>query len=375
MTVAVIVGVVVAYRRRARDQRLAASPTSATRCVRPLLRGRATAAPPRRAAASRDVAMPQVRFALGPGHAGRPRARADHAARRRRGRHLRVRPAPSPSSPATPARLRSTRSCSTSPTASTTTCSWTSPRWSPRSARSRPSRRSWSATAVLLVVRRRYAEALVLVLGLALIYIAVQSPRTSSTGPPGGALVDTVRSRLSERPRRLRDGLDRGGRGAHAHGCGWSTKRRARDDRRVVIAAAVGAVPRLPARALLAPTWPAAGDWGRRSSRRSRPSRSSSSTSVTMGASRRAEAPYPRPPIPRDEQPGPLQQEIVIVLAGALVSSATSCSSSSRRRAVTAASGRSSAAGVLTLYVLATLLGVGAAIGFAIVWTYDTYAG
>ena len=32
------------------------------------------------------------------------------------------------------------------------------------------------------------------------------------------------------------------------------------------------------------------------------------------------------------------------------------------------------AAGVLTLYVLATLLGIGAAIGFAVVWTYDTYA-
>lgn len=32
------------------------------------------------------------------------------------------------------------------------------------------------------------------------------------------------------------------------------------------------------------------------------------------------------------------------------------------------------AAGVLTLYVVATLLGVGAALGLAIVWTYDTYA-
>jgi hypothetical protein len=31
-------------------------------------------------------------------------------------------------------------------------------------------------------------------------------------------------------------------------------------------------------------------------------------------------------------------------------------------------------AGVLTLYVLGTLLGIGAAIGFVIVWTYDTYA-
>lgn len=32
------------------------------------------------------------------------------------------------------------------------------------------------------------------------------------------------------------------------------------------------------------------------------------------------------------------------------------------------------AASVLTLYVLATLLGIGAAIGLAVVWTYDTYA-
>jgi hypothetical protein len=32
------------------------------------------------------------------------------------------------------------------------------------------------------------------------------------------------------------------------------------------------------------------------------------------------------------------------------------------------------AAGVLTLYVLGTMLGIGAAIGLAVVWTYDTYA-
>lgn len=32
------------------------------------------------------------------------------------------------------------------------------------------------------------------------------------------------------------------------------------------------------------------------------------------------------------------------------------------------------AAGVLTLYVLGTLLGIGAALGLAVVWTYDTYA-
>jgi hypothetical protein len=32
------------------------------------------------------------------------------------------------------------------------------------------------------------------------------------------------------------------------------------------------------------------------------------------------------------------------------------------------------AAGVLTLYVLGTLLGIGAAIGLAVVWSYDQYA-
>jgi hypothetical protein len=32
------------------------------------------------------------------------------------------------------------------------------------------------------------------------------------------------------------------------------------------------------------------------------------------------------------------------------------------------------ASGFLTLYVLGTMLGIGAAIGLAIVWTYDQYA-
>jgi hypothetical protein len=32
------------------------------------------------------------------------------------------------------------------------------------------------------------------------------------------------------------------------------------------------------------------------------------------------------------------------------------------------------AASVMTLFILATLLGAGVAIGLAVVWTYDTYA-
>ena len=31
-------------------------------------------------------------------------------------------------------------------------------------------------------------------------------------------------------------------------------------------------------------------------------------------------------------------------------------------------------AGFLTLFILASLIGIGAALGFAIVWSYDTYA-
>ena len=66
--------------------------------------------------------------------------------------------------------------------------------------------------------------------------------------------------------------------------------------------------------------------------------------------------------------------EIVIVLAGAL---ALACYVALILVPALRCYGRAwekLAAGVLTLYVMATLLGVGAAIGLAIVWTYDTYA-
>jgi hypothetical protein len=66
--------------------------------------------------------------------------------------------------------------------------------------------------------------------------------------------------------------------------------------------------------------------------------------------------------------------EIVIVLAGALV---LACYVSLILIPATRCYGRvweKFAAGVLSLYVLGTLLGIGAAIGLAVVWTYDTYA-
>lgn len=66
--------------------------------------------------------------------------------------------------------------------------------------------------------------------------------------------------------------------------------------------------------------------------------------------------------------------EIVIALSGALV---LACYVALILVPATRCYGRvweKFAAGVLTLYVLATLLGIGAAIGLAIVWTYDTYA-
>ena len=66
--------------------------------------------------------------------------------------------------------------------------------------------------------------------------------------------------------------------------------------------------------------------------------------------------------------------DIVIALAGALV---VVCFVVLMVLPATRCYGRvweKLAASVLTLYVLATLLGVGAAIGLAIVCTYDTYA-
>jgi hypothetical protein len=66
--------------------------------------------------------------------------------------------------------------------------------------------------------------------------------------------------------------------------------------------------------------------------------------------------------------------EVVLVLAGAL---ALVCYVALILVPATRCYGRvweKFAAGVLTLYVFGTLIGIGAAIGLAIVWTYDTYA-
>jgi hypothetical protein len=67
--------------------------------------------------------------------------------------------------------------------------------------------------------------------------------------------------------------------------------------------------------------------------------------------------------------------DVVIALAGAL---ALACYVALIVVPATRCYGRvweKMAAGVLTLYVLGTLVGIGAAIGFLIVWTYDSYAG
>jgi hypothetical protein len=71
----------------------------------------------------------------------------------------------------------------------------------------------------------------------------------------------------------------------------------------------------------------------------------------------------------------PSTTEIVIVLAGALV---LACYVALILVPAMRCYGRvweKLGAGFLTVYVLATLLGIGAAIGLAIVWTYDQYAG
>ena len=66
--------------------------------------------------------------------------------------------------------------------------------------------------------------------------------------------------------------------------------------------------------------------------------------------------------------------EVVIALAGAL---ALACYVALIVIPATRCYGRvweKLAAGVLTLYVFGALIGIGAALGLAVVWTYDTYA-
>ena len=120
---------------------------------------------------------------------------------------------------------------------------------------------------------------------------AVDRPR------PAGPLVDTSGSSLSERPRRLRDGLGRGGGGARRACCGLAEPRGARA-RRVVVAAAIG----LTRIYLGAHYWSdVVGGLGARL-RRLRPAAPRRAgrrpTSATMARAS-------RPPIARADEPGP----------------------------------------------------------------------
>ena len=67
--------------------------------------------------------------------------------------------------------------------------------------------------------------------------------------------------------------------------------------------------------------------------------------------------------------------EIVLGLAGALVLACYAALIVAPAMRCYGRTWEKLAAGVLTLYVLGTLLGIGAAVGFGIVWMYDTYAG
>ena len=65
-------------------------------------------------------------------------------------------------------------------------------------------------TSIVLAAKRRWSELLVLVAGLGLVYAAVHVAKAEIDRPrPADPLVDTARP-LTERPRGLRDGLDRG---------------------------------------------------------------------------------------------------------------------------------------------------------------------
>ena len=72
------------------------------------------------------------------------------------------------------------------------------------------------AVVVLLAPRGAPVDAALLVLGFALVYLAVDVTKAAIDRPrPAGPLVNTERVVVPERPRRLLDCLDRRGRGAH----------------------------------------------------------------------------------------------------------------------------------------------------------------
>ena len=72
------------------------------------------------------------------------------------------------------------------------------------------------------IVRRRYAEALVLVVGFVLIYVAVHVTKDAHRPAAAHRLAGRHdRRRVPERPRRVLDGVGGRRRGARRGGCGW----------------------------------------------------------------------------------------------------------------------------------------------------------
>ena len=131
---------------------------------------------------------------------------------------------------------------------------------------------------------------------------------------------------------------------------------------------AIGADAGLPARALVVGRRRRAGDWGRRCSGCSRRSRWSSSTSATMGPARRGVRGHAIDeqtcPPPRSPSPSRARSRSSCYV-GLILIPALRCYGRVWEKL---------AAGFLTLFILGTLLGIGAVIGLAIVWTYDRYA-
>jgi len=66
--------------------------------------------------------------------------------------------------------------------------------------------------------------------------------------------------------------------------------------------------------------------------------------------------------------------QIVIVLAGALTASCYAALILAPALRCYGRTWEKFAAGFLTLFILATLVGIGAAVGLAVVWSYDQYA-
>ena len=220
---------------------------------------------------------------------------------------------------------------------------------------------------ILLLARRRFTELTALIVGSLVIYASVKLTKAAIDRPrPSGALEDTDGLLLSQRPRGLLHDLGRRGARARPGDPGLRPGHRP-GRRRVGHLGGRGPVAHLSAHPLLV------GRGGRLGSRRSGPGHLRD-----RRAHRRVHPQQWRGTGGRAGRVGMsldlTTTELAIAMAAGIVGAGYIAFILLPAIAAYGRLWEKVTAGLLTLFTLATLLGIGGALGLAIVWSYDRYA-